>query len=193
MSIPHGTRSSLGRVGGSFVFGNGLVSIVAPNGETVWSYEPPNTRVFDAEVTNRSTILVSTVMELPVRKCPTRFKKGGGCAKNSVVELTPGNKSVVWQYSWYDQYRRHHGVHDADRLASGLTAIADMGNHRAFTVTKQGKVAVECQSIHRGRDRVSTQVNCPLVSSKPMIDTVERGAFSPHSVGASERSPTSER
>jgi len=34
----------------------------------------------------------------------------------------------------------YHGVHDVDRLASGETAVIDMGNDRAFTVARNGSV-----------------------------------------------------
>ena len=34
----------------------------------------------------------------------------------------------------------NHEVHDADRLPGGGTAIADVGNDRAFVVNQSGKI-----------------------------------------------------
>jgi len=123
-----------------FGFGTGEAMIVAPDGERAWTYDPPNTRVFDAEVTDAGTILVSTGTEPPLEQCPDRYQDGGSCVHNRILELAPGDNTVVWKYTWYDQSSSHHIPHDADRLENGGTAIVDMGNQRAFVVNQSGTV-----------------------------------------------------
>jgi hypothetical protein len=125
---------------GWFGTNSGEVLIVTPNGTTVWTYDPPNTRVFDAEVTNNRTILVSVATPVPANQCPATYRKGSGCVHNRVVELDPETKEIIWQYGWYDAVVWHHEVHDADRLPNGQTAIIDMGNNRAFTVNRAGEI-----------------------------------------------------
>jgi hypothetical protein len=125
---------------GWFGNNNGEVLIVTPNGTTVWKYDPPQTRVFDAEVTDNRTILVSLATPVPASQCPATYRTGGGCVHNRVVELAPKTKEIIWQYGWYDAGIWHHEVHDADRLPNGQTAIIDMGNNRAFTVTRAGEI-----------------------------------------------------
>lgn len=122
---------------------DGNAFIVTPDGEIVWKYDPPNARVFDAEVLDDGTILVSLAHPLPASDCPESQLdvRPGRCVQNRVLELDPArNNTVVWEYSWYDEFIEHHEVHDADRLANGSTAIADMGNDRAFVVDESGDV-----------------------------------------------------
>ncbi len=121
---------------------SGEALIVAPNGTTIWSYDPPNSRVFDAEVTSNDTILLSFATELTGEDCPSAYRSGAeeSCVHNRVVELDPADNTVVWEYDWYDAFIAHHEVHDADRLDDGQTAIIDMGNNRAFTVNRDGEI-----------------------------------------------------
>jgi hypothetical protein len=135
---PENTLVSV-QVYGWFGNNNGEVLIVTPNGTTVWKYDPPNTRVFDAEVTDNRTLLVSVATQVPSNQCPATYQQDG-CVHNKVVELVPGTKEITWQYGWYDAYIGHHEVHDADRLPNGQTAIIDMGNNRAFTVNRAGEI-----------------------------------------------------
>jgi hypothetical protein len=127
------------QVFGWFGNNNGEALIVTPNGTTVWKYDPPQTRVFDAEVTDSRTILVSVATQVPATQCPAMYRQDG-CVHNRVVELAPETKEIIWQYGWYDVFIGHHEVHDADRLPNGQTAIIDMGNNRAFTVNRAGEI-----------------------------------------------------
>ncbi|PSQ33619.1 hypothetical protein BRD05_08430 [Halobacteriales archaeon QS_9_70_65] len=129
---------------------NGDVRLVDRSGEVVWRYDPSNAWVFDAELTANDTVLVSMgeSARAPGVDCPERY--GGtptngtadpfDCVRNRVVEIDFRTKAVVWEYTWYDAFPTHHEVHDADRLPSGETAVADMGNDRAFTVDRSGTV-----------------------------------------------------
>lgn len=125
---------------GWFGSNNGQALIVAPNGTTVWSYDPPDSRVFDTEITDNGTVLASVATEVPSRTCPAQYRENGNCVRNRIVELDPATNAVVWQYEWYDAFPTHHEVHDADRLPNGDTAIIDMGNNRAFTVNPEGEI-----------------------------------------------------
>jgi hypothetical protein len=73
---------------------------------------------------------------MPEEGTPGPFR----CVHNRVVEVDFETKAVVWEYGWYDAFPTHHEVHDADRLPNGETAIADMGNDRAFTVDESGEI-----------------------------------------------------
>lgn len=125
---------------GWFGNNNGKALITTPNGTTVWTYAPSNSSVFDAEVTDNQTVLVSVATAVDTENCPVRYQEGDGCVQNRVVELNPETNAVVWQYAWYDAFQTHHEVHDADRLPNGETAIIDMGNNRAFTVNSGGEI-----------------------------------------------------
>jgi hypothetical protein len=132
---------------------NGDVRLVSPKGETVWTYDPPNAWVFDAELTENGTVLVAMgeSAQAPGVECPEKY--GGTpeegtpgpfrCVHNRVVEVDFETKDVVWEYAWYDAFPTHHEVHDADRLPNGETAIVDMGNDRAFTVDQSGDITWE--------------------------------------------------
>ncbi|RRJ30335.1 aryl-sulfate sulfotransferase [Halocatena pleomorpha] len=121
---------------------SGAARIVAPNGTTVWTYDQPNSRVFDGEVTDNDTVLMSVATEVTGDDCPEAYRSGAeeSCVHNRVVELDPADNTVVWEYDWYDAFIAHHEVHDADRLDDGQTAIIDMGNSRAFTVDQDGDI-----------------------------------------------------
>ena len=134
----------------SFRNDNGDVRLVAPDGETVWRYDPPNAFVFDAELTENGTVLVSMgeSARAPGVECPEEY--GGTpaagtpepfrCIHNRVVEIDFETQDVVWEHAWYDAFPTHHEVHDADRLEDGETVIVDMGNDRVFTVDGSGEV-----------------------------------------------------
>jgi hypothetical protein len=134
----------------SFRNDNGDVRLVAPDGETVWRYDPPNAFVFDAELTENGTVLVAMgeSARAPGVECPERY--GGtpesgtpgpfDCIHNRVVEIDFETEAVVWEYAWYDAFPTHHEVHDADRLETGETVVADMGNDRVFTVDRSGEI-----------------------------------------------------
>lgn len=127
---------------GWFGSNNGAAQIVTPNGTTVWTYDPPESRVFDAEVTDDDTVLAAVATQTPREDCPAAYRADDedGCVHNRVVELDPASNAVVWEYDWYDAFAHHHEVHDADRLDDGQTAIVDMGNDRAFTVDRDGEI-----------------------------------------------------
>jgi len=118
---------------------NGTAIVVNPDGETVWEYDPPDSRVFDVEALENGNVLAS-VATVETEDCPDRVAGGDRCVHNRVVELDYPNTTVVWSYEWWDVYPEHHEVHDADRLATGETAIVDMGNNRAFTVDREGRI-----------------------------------------------------
>jgi len=118
---------------------NGYAAVVAPNGSVVWRWSVPNARVFDVEHLENGNVLASVgVVEESAADCPGEY--GDGCIHNRVVEIDYDTKEVVWEYDWYDAFPNHHEVHDADRLPNGETAIADMGNDRAFTVNESGEI-----------------------------------------------------
>jgi hypothetical protein len=73
------------------------VLIVASNGTTVWHYAPPNSSVFDAEVTDNRTLLVSVATQLLASQCPATYQQDG-CVYNRVIELAPETKEIIWAY-----------------------------------------------------------------------------------------------
>jgi hypothetical protein len=139
--------------------GNTLISIqsygeygraieVTPGGEVVWAFDPPDSRVFDAEVLDNGNVLVSVATKRPPEECPaTELRVNENeCVENRVLELDYSSKEVVLKYTWYDERMENHEVHDADRLPGGGTAIADMGNDRAFIVNESGAIVWEWQA-----------------------------------------------
>lgn len=125
---------------------NGSAFIVSPNGETVWEWRPPNSRVFDGEMLRNGNLLFSVGQVIATEDCPARYDDGQNCILNRVVEVDYETKEIVWQYEWYDAFATHHEVHDADRLPNGETVIADMGNHRVFTVDQSGEMTWEWEA-----------------------------------------------
>ena len=127
-----------------FSSNNGKALVVNKSGAVVWEYDPPNARVFDVEAVEDGHVLASIAEQTPAEDCPDRFtgegRFGDECVHNRVVEFDPSSGEVVWEYDWYDAFIHFHEVHDADRLPNGETAIADMGNNRAFTVNRQGNI-----------------------------------------------------
>ena len=127
-------------------YGNyGSILEVTPEGETVWEYTPPNSRVFDAEVLDNGNILAAVATKRVAANCPNRELQISeqSCVQNRVVEIDYRSKNIVWNYTWYDEYIENHEVHDADRLKNGNTAIVDMGNDRAFVVNRDGNITWE--------------------------------------------------
>jgi hypothetical protein len=124
---------------------NGKLIEVNEKNEVVWEYDPPNSRVFDAEQIENGNILVGVTTKLPPEKCPAEQLQVNSkqCIQAKVLELDYETRNVVWNYSWYDEYITHHEVHDVDRLDNGQTAIIDMGNDRAFTVDRSGEITWE--------------------------------------------------
>ena len=136
---------------GGFGQNNGRAVLVR-DGDVVWSFAPEDSRVFDAELLDNGNVLVSYATHLPAGECPDEQLeyKRDRCVRNNVVELDYDTNEVVWEYRWLDAFINHHEVHDSDRLPSGETAIADMGNDRAFVVDENGSVVWEW----RARDRI---------------------------------------
>ena len=126
----------------------GRVIEVTPEGDVLWAFDPPDSRVFDAEVLDDGNVLVSLATKRAPEECPAAQlqSEDNGCVQNRVLELDYGSKDVVWKYTWYDEYMENHEVHDADRLPGGGTAIADMGNDRAFVVNRSGEIVWEWQA-----------------------------------------------
>ncbi|UPV75305.1 aryl-sulfate sulfotransferase [Halorussus limi] len=118
------------------------------NDEVVWRYDPPNSRVFDAEQLDNGNFLVAVTTKLPPAKCPADqlVVESDQCIEAKVLELDYETKNVVWNYSWYDEKITHHEVHDVDRLENGNTAVVDMGNDRAFVVNESGGIVWEWQA-----------------------------------------------
>lgn len=131
----------------SFFANNGKAMIVTPDGEIRWEYEPPNSRVFDGEMLPNGTILLSVATAIPSDECPREYRSTARypthCVENRVIEVDPATNNIVWEYAWYDAFTHWHEVHDADRLPTGETAVADMGNDRAFTVNRTGEITWE--------------------------------------------------
>ena len=130
-----------------FDHNNGQAFIVTPTGERVWTFDPPDSRVFDAEILTDGHVLVSMATYVPAAECPPAFQNtdrgADHCVHNRVVEVDRDGNRIVWEYDWYDAFIHWHEVHDADRLPSGETAIIDMGNDRAFTVNRAGEITWE--------------------------------------------------
>ena len=126
---------------------NGQAFIVTPDGDRVWTFDPPDSRVFDAELLDSGNVLVAMATYVPADECPPDFqntdRSADHCVQNRVVEVNRDGNRIVWEYSWYDVFIHWHEVHDADRLPSGETAIIDMGNDRAFTVNRGGEITWE--------------------------------------------------
>jgi len=130
---------------GGFGQNNGKAFIVR-DGEVVWEFDPPNSRVFDVEKLDNGRIMASVATNHDGEDCPGEFGAGGGCVENRIVEIDVETNEIVWNYSWYDAFIHYHEVHDADRLENGNTVIIDMGNNRVFTVDRSGEIRWEWQA-----------------------------------------------
>lgn len=128
---------------------NGEAIVVTPDGERVWEYQPDNAVVFDGEYLENGNVLLSYGQELPNSECPPEWRDTprDHCLENHVREIDPETDDVVWEYTWYDRYTDYHEVHDADRLDNGETVIADMGQHRTFTVNRAGEITWEWSAV----------------------------------------------
>jgi outer membrane protein assembly factor BamB len=124
---------------------NGDVFILNDQGERVWEYRPDDAAVFDAEMLDSGTVLVSFGQKVPDADCPETWRETAKdhCVLNRVQEVDPDTNEVVWEYAWYDRFISYHEVHDADRLENGETAIIDMARDRTFTVDRNGTVTWE--------------------------------------------------
>ena len=124
---------------------NGEVFVLDESGDRTWEYAPGDAAVFDGEPLDNGNVLVSFGQKVPDADCPERWANTSGdhCVHNRVQEVDPDTGEVVWEYDWYDRQISYHEVHDADRLASGETAVIDMGRHRTFTVARDGTVTWE--------------------------------------------------
>jgi outer membrane protein assembly factor BamB len=133
---------------GGFGQNNGR-AILVRDGEVVWQFDPPNSRVFDTELLDNGNVLVSYATKLDPEDCPDDELEYDPeeCVRNNVVELDYDSKDVVWEYRWYDEFIHYHEVHDSDRLANGETAIIDMGNNRAFTVNESEEITWEWSAV----------------------------------------------
>jgi outer membrane protein assembly factor BamB len=127
---------------------DGRLIEVDENNEVVWEFDPPNSRVFDAEQLDNGNFLVGVTTQLSPEECPEAHLSvdSNQCIEAKVLEIGYETREVVWEYSWYDEYITHHEVHDVDRLENGNTAIVDMGNDRAFVVNESGAVTWEWQA-----------------------------------------------
>jgi outer membrane protein assembly factor BamB len=127
---------------------DGRLVEVDENGEVVWEFAPPNSRVFDAEQLENGNVLVAVATKHESEACPPEhlLVATDQCVQNRILELDYPSKEVVWQYEWYDEYITHHEVHDVDRLDDGTTAVVDMGNDRAFVVNESGEITWEWQA-----------------------------------------------
>jgi hypothetical protein len=125
-----------------------LVEVNTTTNDVVWEYDPPDSRVFDAEQLANGNVLVAVTTKLPPAQCPDQHLQVASdqCIEAKVLELDHPGKEVVWEYTWYDEYITHHEVHDVDRLDDGKTAIVDMGNDRAFIVNQAGEITWEWQA-----------------------------------------------
>jgi len=126
---------------------DGRLIEVRQDGTVNWEFDPPNSRVFDAEYLENGNVLVAVATREEPQDCPPEQldQREDECVHNRVLELDGDaleqNKTrIVWRHTWYDEFVQHHEVHDVDRLESGETAIIDMGNDRAFTVAQNGSI-----------------------------------------------------
>jgi len=126
---------------------DGRLIEVTQNGTVNWEFDPPNSRVFDAEYLDNGNVLVAVATREDPQDCPPEHltQREDECVHNRVLELDgdaleQNETRIVWRHTWYDEFVQHHEVHDVDRLDSGETAIIDMGNNRAFTVAQNGSI-----------------------------------------------------
>ncbi len=98
----------------------GHVAIVEPDGRVSWEHPAP-AEVHDLEMLPNGNILFPT-------------------GRDTVVEMTPA-KQVVWSYKAEPlQGVDHVEIHAFQRLADGLTMIAESGNRRLVEVDRHGKI-----------------------------------------------------
>ncbi|MFO0950143.1 MAG: WD40 repeat domain-containing protein [Isosphaeraceae bacterium] len=115
----------------------GKVTILGPGGEVEWSYPCRETSHTLQRLANGNLM----------------FQTGPA----TVVEVTP-EKKVVWTYTGEAKppYSGPVEIHAFERLADGLTMIAETGNRRIIEVDRDGKivkeVALQVDKPHPHRD-----------------------------------------
>lgn len=126
---------------------NGRIVELTPGGEVIWEWSVPDSRVFAVEQLDEETVLAAVAVKTPADQCNEEYleyeEEDDHCVHNRVVEIDKPSGDVVWEYDWYDEFIYNHEVHDIERLENGETAIADMGNDRAFTVDRDGEITWE--------------------------------------------------
>ncbi|WP_306060705.1 aryl-sulfate sulfotransferase [Natronococcus wangiae] len=126
---------------------DGRIVELTSDGEVAWEWSVPDSRVFAVEQLDEETVLAAVAVETPAADCPEEYleyeDEDDHCVHNRVVEIDKDSNEVVWEYDWYDEFIVNHEVHDVERLDNGETAIADMGNDRAFTVDRDGEITWE--------------------------------------------------
>ncbi|WP_245242875.1 aryl-sulfate sulfotransferase [Natronococcus sp. JC468] len=126
---------------------NGRIVELTPDGEVAWEWSVPDSRVFAVEQLNEETVLAAVAVKTPAEDCDEEYleyeNEDDHCVHNRVIEIDKGANEVVWEYDWYDEFIANHEVHDVERLDNGETAIADMGDDRAFTVDRDGEITWE--------------------------------------------------
>ena len=183
--IPAGSTLISVQSFGGFV-DNGRALVVSPSGETLWEFDPEDTRIFDAELLDNGNVLLATAIKKPGEECSTEYQNREHCVMNRIVELSYDDKAVVWEYTWHDAFIHWHEVHDVDRLDNGETAIIDMGNNRAFTVNEEKEITwswdaethlaadSEFQEQYGGPDQKSAESDWTHMND---IDRLENGNF----------------
>ncbi|MFC6719608.1 aryl-sulfate sulfotransferase [Natrialbaceae archaeon GCM10025810] len=125
----------------------GRIVELTPEGEVAWEWSVPDSRVFGVERLDEETVLAAVAERTPAAECPEEYleyeEHDDQCVHNRVVEIDTETGEVGWEYDWYDEHIANHEVHDFDRLEGGRTAIADMGNDRAFVVDRDGEILWE--------------------------------------------------
>jgi hypothetical protein len=128
---------------------SGRLIEVTPEGEVVWEFAPPNSRVFEADVLDNGNVLVAVGTRVPAAECPDEHlqREDDHCIRNRAIELDgdslESQPQIVWEYDWVDEQMFAHEVHDVVRLDDGRTAIMDMGNDRAIIVDRRGEITWE--------------------------------------------------
>ncbi|MFC4544122.1 aryl-sulfate sulfotransferase [Halosolutus amylolyticus] len=128
----------------------GRIVELSPDGEVVWEWSVPDSRVFGVERLDERTVLAAVAVRIPDDDCDAEYleyeEEDEHCVHNRVVEIDTETDAVVWEYDWYDEFIADHEVHDVERLENGETAIVDTGADRAFTVDRDGEITWEWQA-----------------------------------------------
>ena len=103
---------------------NGHVAIVGPGGKVEWEVECKHNS-HDIALLASGNLLLHT-------------------GHTTIVEMTP-EKKAVWQYEAKpkDGYKGRIEIHAFQRLADGLTMVAESGNRRIVEVGRDGKIVKE--------------------------------------------------
>ncbi len=129
---------------------NGALVEVDADGEVVWEWRPPDSRVWAAEHLDPDTVLVAVAYYVDAEDCPeehitheTYTDHQDHCVENVIKELDKDTKEANWDYRWYDDFIHWHEVHDIEYMGDGEIAVSDMGNDRAFVVNREGEITWE--------------------------------------------------